>query len=196
MIEPLAKRHVNRVAELHGAALTGLLTALGPAAARAFYVGCCRAGAATGFVYMDAGQVQGFVLGSAHPDSLNAVVLRANPFGVLAGLLAGVLRRPTALRWILKSSGGPDEGSYDRTSPELTYLAVARGARGGGVGRQLVDAFTGAMRKAGAPAYELSVDDDNEGAIAFYERNGFVLLGRYREFGIRHRRYRRATAPA
>jgi len=196
MIEPLARRHVMRVAELHCAALTGLLTALGPAAARAFYEGCTRVRSATGFVSVNAGGVEGFVLGSTQPDALKGEVLRANPFGTLAGLLAGVLRRPGAIRWLLKSGGGPDEGRYDATSPELTYLAVAREARGGGVGRQLVDAFTRAMGEAGAPAYDLSVDDDNEGAIAFYERSGFVMLGRYSEFGILHRRYRRATAPA
>jgi ribosomal protein S18 acetylase RimI-like enzyme len=139
------------------------------------------------------GRVRGFVLGSARPDLLKSAVARANPTAVVAGTILGVLRRPTALSWLLKSFKGPDEGSYDHQAPELTYVAVAREARGSGVGGKLVDAFTAAMRKAGIPAYELSVDDDNAGAIAFYEGRSFALVGRYREFGVQHRRYRRET---
>ena len=46
------------------------------------------------------------------------------------------------------------------------------------------------MRAAGATSYELSVDHDNAGADAFYRRLGFTQVGKYREFGVDHRRYR------
>jgi ribosomal protein S18 acetylase RimI-like enzyme len=62
------------------------------------------------------------------------------------------------------------------------------------VGRTLVDAFSERMRTAGAPHYDLSVDDDNEAAIAFYERLHFRITGKYREFGKLHRRYRLSLA--
>ena len=194
MIVPLGPEHVDQVARLHCAALTGLLTELGESAARAFYDGCVRAGSAIGFVYVNEGKVQGFVLGSIRPDTLKRAVVRANPAGTLAGMFLGILRRPAALAWLLKSFKGPDEGSYDPRTPELTYLAVASEGRGSGIGGRLVDAFTRVMRDAGVPAYELSVDDDNERAIAFYEARGFKLIGRYREFGTRHRRYKLQTA--
>lgn len=190
MIMPLGREHVPEVAKLHALALTGLLTELGEAAARAFYEGCVRSGLATGFVSSGEGKVQGFVLGSARPDLLKSAVVRANPAGTVAGMLLGILRRPAAFAWLLKSFKGPDEGRYDSRAPELTYLAVASEGRGSGIGGQLVDAFTRAMREAGLPSYELSVDDDNERAIAFYEARGFKSIGRYREFGKGHRRYR------
>jgi ribosomal protein S18 acetylase RimI-like enzyme len=95
----------------------------------------------------------------------------------------------------VKSFRGPDDGAYDPQVPELTYLATAEHHRGSGIGRQLVDAFDTAMRERGAPAFELSVDEDNQAAIAFYERLGFRLSGKYREFGIVHRRYRRELNP-
>ena len=41
----------------------------------------------------------------------------------------------------------------------------------------------GYFREAGVVEYELSVDDDNTAAIAFYEKLGFALVGRYAEFG-------------
>lgn len=193
MIVPLGPEHVRAVAKLHCAALTGLLTELGEAAARAFYEGCVRSGSATGFVYVNDGNVQGFVLGSVRPDKLKWAAVRANPVGTLAGMFLGILRRPAALAWLLKSFRGPDEGSYDPRTPELTYLAVAAECRGSGSGGRLVDAFTRAMREAGVPAFELSVDDDNERATAFYEWRGFRVIGRYREFGTLHRRYRQRT---
>ena len=90
----------------------------------------------------------------------------------------------------MRSFKGPDEGSFDPRQPELTYLAVSPEQRKSGIGGSLVDAFTQAMRDISVPAYELSVDDDNERAVAFYEGRGFKLLGRYREFGTLHRRYR------
>ena len=190
MIIPLDLDHVDQVVRLHCASLTGLLSNLGEAATRAFYVGCVSAGSAAGFVYLREGKIHGFVLGSVHPDELKRAVVRSNPAGTLAGLFLGILRRPLALVSLLKSFKGPDEGSYNLRGPELTYLAVSAECRGGGIGGGLVDRFTQVMREAGISAYELSVDDNNERGVAFYEGKGFKLVGRYREFGILHRRYR------
>lgn len=190
MIVPLGVEHVDAVAQLHCAALRGLLSELGAPAARAYYTGCVRADSAVGFVYVENGVVRGYVLGSAHPDRLKREVLRRNPVGTLAGLCVGFMRQPSSLARLLKSVRGPDEGTYDGQVAELTYLAVVADCRRGGIGRQLIDAFAGAMREAGVQEYELSVDDDNRAAIGFYERLGFRLTGSYLEFGLLHRRYR------
>jgi ribosomal protein S18 acetylase RimI-like enzyme len=190
MIAPMSNEHVDDVARLHCASLTGLVSELGVRAARAFYAGCVRSGSARGFVFLEDSDVRGFVLGSAHPASLKQEVLRANPVGTVVGLCVGIARRPVSLLWLFRSVRGPDEGTYDGAAAELTYLAVASNRRSSGVGRHLVDRFTSAMRDAGVSAYELSVDEGNQTAIGFYEKLGFRLQGRYREFGIVHRRYR------
>ncbi|HXT01138.1 MAG TPA: GNAT family N-acetyltransferase [Elusimicrobiota bacterium] len=190
MIVPLGREHADRVAALHCAALTGLLAELGEPAARAFYAGAVESGAAVGFVSLGDGAVDGFVFGSVHPDRLKGSAARCSPAGLAAGVLLGVLKRPGSLVRLLKSFRGPDEGTFDADAPELTYLAVSAGRRGGGIGRGLVDAFSQAMRGAGAAAYELSVDDDNQRAAAFYEKRGFERVGSYREFGTARRRYR------
>lgn len=195
VIVPLAPAHVKDVARLHCATLTGLLSRLGPCAASAYYTGCARSAAAAGFVFLEAGEVKGFVLGSLGPGDLQREVVRHNPVGVFLGVCAGVLRRPSALRWLARSFRGPDAGSYDATAPELTYLAVGVPWRGTGAGRRLVEAFTSALREAGATACELSVDADNAEAVAFYERLGFRPVGRYREFGVLHLRYRLDLLP-
>lgn len=190
MIIPFGLDHVDQVARLHCATLTGLLSKLGEAAARAFYTGCVRSGSAISFVYLREGKVCGFVIGSVRPGELKRAVVRKNLMATIGGIFLGVLRRPATLVPLMKSFKGPDEGNYDSRGPELTYLAVSAECRGGGIGENLVERFTQAMREAGILAYELSVDDVNMRGAAFYEERGFKLVGHYREFGIMHRRYR------
>jgi len=195
LILPLGAEHVTDVARLHRANLTGLLSRLGDRATRAYYAGALKTELAIGFAFTENESLRGFVFGSVHPDRLRTEVLRVNRLQVLAGICYGVARRPSALRHLLRSGKGPDEGTYDPRQPELTYLAVAPESRGTGIGGQLVAVFGEAMRHAGVGAYELSVDDENERAIAFYEQLGFRLVGRYSEFGIGHRRYRLEVGP-
>lgn len=195
-IERFGRQHVGAVAALHIDSLSGLLTQLGPAATRAYYTACAASPLATGFVAQSGSAVEGFVLGSIAPAALRGDVLRREPIGVATGLAAGVLRRPGAAWWLLRSFGGPASGQYDATAPELIYLAVSRQQRGRGVGRRLVDAFAGAMRAAGQARFELSVDENNRDAAAFYERLGFTHIGAYREFGRLHIRYEMPLASA
>jgi ribosomal protein S18 acetylase RimI-like enzyme len=141
-------------------------------------------------VDVEGDSVRGFVFGSVHPESVKRAALRGNPLATLAGILIGMSRRPSAAVWLLESFRGANANAFDHSAPELTYLAVSGESRGGGIGKQLVEAFTNEMRNAGAKSYELSVDEDNQAAVAFYERLGFTATGRYREFGTMHRRYR------
>lgn len=190
MIARLGKEHVKEVARLHRANLTGLLSRLGLPAIKAFYAGCVKTSSAIGFVYVEDNLVRGFVLGSLHPGGLKNEALAKNPFDTLVGTCLGIIRHPSSLVFLLKSFRGPDEGAYKYDEPELTYIAVSSESRSSGIGTSLIEAFSNEIRKSGITAYELSVDDDNSSAISFYERLGFVLVGRYREFGVLHRRYR------
>ena len=58
--------------------------------------------------------------------------------------------------------------------PELISMWVALGARRTGIGELLVETV---VREAGARPVRLRVMAKNAGAIAFYERCGFVLTG-------------------
>lgn len=181
----MRETHAAAVSRLHAAALTGVLADLGEHAARAYYRGGLASGEALGFVDEDGGAVKGFVWGSRRPAGLRAAAAKAAPVATVAGVLFGLLRRPSLVLALL--SRGPEEGRYDATVPELTYLAVDPAARRSGTGAALVEAF---VRAVGGPV-ELSVDEDNPEAAAFYERTGFKPVGRYREFGRAHARLRR-----
>ena len=190
MIEPLGPQHIGAVAALHRATLTGLLTELGTPATEAFYAGCVGTPLAIALVDLQESRLRGFVLGSSHPDVLRRDVLRNNPVGIVSALAVAALSRPAAILSLITHVRRADHDSIDLRAPDLTYLAVAPDTRHQGVGGSLVHAFSERIRATGVAAYELSVDDDNTAGIAFYERLGFRLTGRYREFGRPRRRYR------
>ena len=190
MILPMGPVHVDAVTRLHSKALRGLLSELGVPATRAYYTGCMRSPEAIGLVAVEDGAVRGFVLGAVDPQRLKREVLLRNPVGTAGALAIAAITRPSSMVWLMRSTRGPDEGTYDHRAAELIYLAVDVERRTSGLGKSLVDAFTRAMREAGVSSFQLSVDEDNHQAIRFYEAQRFEMIGRYREFGVLHRRYK------
>jgi len=196
VVASFRREHVARVADLHCKALPGLLSALGPAAAAAFYEGYLASPRCVAFVDEQDGVVRGFVLGSSDPEGMRRDALRANRGSILRRVAASVLRRPATLKLLAGGAAGLRAGGFDARAPELTYIAVQENARGAGVGGALLDAFHSALRGQGVGRYELSVEADNRGAVAFYESRGLRLSGTYRQFGATYRRYARDLPPA
>jgi ribosomal protein S18 acetylase RimI-like enzyme len=204
VLAPIRGEDVVEVAKLHCEALPGLLSALGPGLAQAVYEGYVASPRRLGFVEVEGGVLQGFVLGSDAPEAWRREARDANRWAILRGLAAGLRRRPRALRDVLSmavtmgtSPPNPGEGAgaFDPRTPELTYIAVAERARRRGVGARLFDAFADAARARGARAFELSVEVDNPRAAAFYEARGMRVACAYRQFGRAYRRYRLDLAP-
>jgi ribosomal-protein-alanine N-acetyltransferase len=65
---------------------------------------------------------------------------------------------------------------------ELGNVAVSPGARGKGVGRMLVEAALGRVRRRGARECFLEVRESNLGARRLYETLGFTAIGRRRRY--------------
>ena len=193
MIEAFNSSHVNAMAQLHLDNLTGLLCDLGPGAVHAYYHGATRSSSAVGYVYIQESGLSGFVFGSANPRQLKREILANSFFQTLLGTCSGVIRKPGTLHSIL-SSIWPGSEDYDSQAAELIYLAVDVNQRSSGIGQQLVECFSHKLSKSDVRAYELSVDADNQEAIKFYDRLGFVEVNQYREFGNDHKRYRMVLA--
>jgi len=189
VVTPFRREHVARVAALHCRALPGLLSTLGATATAAFYEGYVASPRCVAFVDEHDGLVRGFVLGSGDPEGLRRDALRANACGILRGVAASVLRRPGVLRMLAGGAAGLRAGGFDPRAPELTYIAVREDARDAGVGSALLAAFHSALRGQGVGRYELSVEADNQEAVAFYEARGLRQAGTYRQFGTTYRRY-------
>jgi GNAT superfamily N-acetyltransferase len=92
-----------------------------------------------------------------------AAALVAERAGVVVGLatvhVLPVLNRPRDVAW-------------------LTALVVEAEARGGGVGRALVEAVEAHARAAGCERLSVTTYEDRAGAQAFYERVGLAPTGR------------------
>jgi len=138
---------------------------------------------------MEEGGLVGFVLGSANPQHLRREILTNSFFQTILGTCSVVVRKPSTFRLLLSSFFLGNEG-FDPRTAELIYLAVDGNQRSSGIGKQLVEHFSQKLSELSVTAYELSVDADNQKAINFYDRLGFVETSRYREFGIHYKRYR------
>ena len=119
----------------------------------------------------------GFIAGSTDVTGLYRSFLRRDAVpAVLSAaprLLVGWRRAVETLRH------GASDGAGSGRGAELLAVAVASGAEGHGVGRQLVDAFLDELRSRSRPAAHVVVGADNSAAVALYERCGFVVVDRF-----------------
>jgi ribosomal protein S18 acetylase RimI-like enzyme len=80
---------------------------------------------------------------------------------------------PVGAAWFrLFAEASPGYGFVDEATPELA-VAVVPNARGVGVGSALLESLLERARDDGYEALSLSVDRENQGAIALYEQFGF-----------------------
>jgi GNAT superfamily N-acetyltransferase len=96
------------------------------------------------------------------------------------GRIAGTLRLATKKPWAI-------DRSYFVPCNRPLYLldmAVDPGGQGKGIGRQLVEAAKGVARAFPADAIWLDAYDAEAGAGGFYERCGFVEVGRAAYRGV------------
>jgi ribosomal protein S18 acetylase RimI-like enzyme len=73
---------------------------------------------------------------------------------------------------------GTAMGGYDGHRGWVYYVAVSPGARRRGIGAALMAEVERRLRATGAHKINLQVRTGNEGAVAFYERLGYVVEDR------------------
>lgn len=76
---------------------------------------------------------------------------------------------------------------YRHTVEHSVY--VDKEARGGGIGRALMEALLARAKEAGVHAMIAAIEADNAPSIALHERLGFFHTGRYREVGTKFGRW-------
>jgi len=87
------------------------------------------------------------------------------------------LVRPDVLRRLTETARYPRQVG-DLPEAELLAIAVAPGARSGGVGRALARGVVDGLAARGADRVKVVAAQDNDGATSFYARLGFTKLGR------------------
>ena len=86
------------------------------------------------------------------------------------------------LGYVMSVSGEPDdpviaEAVSARPTVEISKIYVRANAHGLGVAQQLMSVAVENARAEGAQSVWLGVNQQNERANSFYERNGFLLVG-------------------
>ena len=93
----------------------------------------------------------------------------------------GVTHAPTML--VAEADGSAlGWGAREHSDQSISDLWVVPGAQGRGVGGLLLAALVDEIRVAGHAIAELETLAANEGAVRFYERNGFSIIWRAEKF--------------
>jgi len=77
------------------------------------------------------------------------------------------------------TSGGAGGATGTGPGAELLSVAVAPDRQGRGLGRRLVESFLGELESRSCPSGHVVVGAGNVGAVALYERCGFVVAERF-----------------
>ncbi len=141
------------------------------------------------FVLTVDGKPCGYVLGTANTEAFNARAESEWFPALRARLPQPSAEDPSADAAMLRLihagySLHPDVCDY----PAHLHIDLLPVAQGKGLGRKLIEHFLAVLRTRDVPAVHLGVSERNVGAIAFYEKVGFHLLGAYpgwRAYGLR-----------
>ena len=125
-------------------------------------------------------EILGWAIGSPHPDKINSRLRTPFRWFVLQ-MLRVIITRPLVLRQLISSVLSSSDEEMKSGAIELTYIGVASNHRGQGLGNELLSAFIEACRANGYSDVVLSVEKENESAIALYAKAGFKTIRTYAE---------------
>ena len=123
-----------------------------------------------------------YVVGWPRPGDVGVVAEASGPVG--------------AAWWRFFKADDPGYGFVDAATPEVS-VAVRRGWRGQGIGKELLPALIACARAEGIGALSLSVERGNY-AVRLYERLGFVTIaasGKFAKFAKFATRLSRSCGP-
>jgi ribosomal protein S18 acetylase RimI-like enzyme len=178
----LTSEDLKCLAILHHSVMHTLLSDLGLPVVWRYYQIAQRDSRTVGLCAIsDSGEIRGWAMGSPHPDRITAG-LRSSFLWFVLQMLRITLTHPVVL-WQLISSvaSASTQGELKTGAIELTYIGVASGQRGRGIGKKLLQAFIEASRLHGYRSVVLSVEKENLPAITLYETAGFRIIKTFSE---------------
>lgn len=188
-ISQLSASALDRLAALHMSSMPTLLAELGLPVVRSYYEVCHRDPGVVGMCAFalpqkgeageEKGELLGWAVGSPYPDEINARTRR--PLTWFVGQMLQLARSRPGVLWQLAASVLSASARMEPDALELTYIGVAASARGQGLGKALLAAFVEAGRTAGYRRVVLSVETDNPGALALYNKTGFQITRTFTE---------------
>jgi ribosomal protein S18 acetylase RimI-like enzyme len=198
------KADFDRLAYLHTTSIFhGVLPLLGKRFLAALYLQIAETPGAGVWVARQDSVIVGFVAGCRDmPAAFRHILARG--WVRLAFKAATQLWRPTVWRKVAslalypirsrsgeRNSDGRTEGSPpEPVEAELLAIAVAASARGGGVGRRLVEAFEhDLLRPSGVKTYIVTTNWEDTASNSFYRRLGFEPRDSFKHHDLVLQRY-------
>ena len=189
IIQRLERTHVARLAEFHANNLGGKLTWLGKGYIRFFYSTALQLNGTFGWISFQEDQPIGFVFGSIYGKELLKHLIKKSPGGWVFFSLGSACMHPINFLRVALSALRERALTAASTMPELHYIAVRSDQRGRHLGSSLIDYFNRDMAARGYKQYELSVGQDNQAAIQFYQSQGGQETGVHLAAGMRMKQF-------
>ena len=182
---PLSKLdddQLKQLAQLHHSVMHTLLADLGLPMVLRYYQIAHSDNSVVGVCALNPSKkIIGWAMGSPHPDRINSS-LRSPLLWFAFQMLRVLVTRPLILLHLISSIlSSSAEVEVKSDTIELTYIGAAADQRGKGLGKDLLNVFIEMSREAGYRSVVLSVEKDNEPAIALYQKAGFKITKTFSE---------------
>ena len=181
------KELINDIVSIHLNTFTGFfLTFMGRGFLNQMYRSYCDHDESGLLVAEDNGKAIGFLAYSGDFSGLYKFMIKTRliPFGWYS--VGAFFRRPSAFMHIIKAFLKPSEVKRVEKYVELSSIGVDPSIKSKGVGSQLIDKLKQIVDFREFAYITLETDAvNNEGAIHFYEKNGFVRERMYETDGCR-----------
>jgi ribosomal protein S18 acetylase RimI-like enzyme len=183
-IRPMQFRDAARVAELHRQAMgNSLWASLGGSFLRELYKAMVDSPYFLGFVYVEDGEVKGFIAGTIDTKALFNDIFKRRMIFIAPAALLGLVRHPLVLGQLVETarymgkSGAPDVSSE---SLFCSFVPELRGKRvSGHINKVLFDE----LLARGYSKVKISTEADNAGALRQLQSWGFKEAHRFRFYG-------------
>lgn len=170
------KELINEIVSIHLNTFTGFfLTFMGRGFLRQMYQSYCDYDESGLLVAEEGGKALGFLAFSSNFSGLYKFMIKTRliQFGWYS--IGAFFRRPSAFMHIISAFLKPGEAKREEQYVELSSIGVDPNVKLKGVGSKLIDTLKDNVDFDKYAYINLETDAvDNEGAIHFYEKNGFV----------------------
>lgn len=170
------KELINEIVTIHLNTFTGFfLTFMGRGFLRQMYQSYCDHDESGLLVAEEDGKALGFLAFSSNFSGLYKFMIKTRliQFGWYS--VGAFFRRPSAFMHIISAFLKPGEAKREEKYVELSSIGVDPNVKSKGIGSKLIDALKDNVDFDKYTYINLETDAvDNEGAIHFYEKNGFV----------------------
>lgn len=170
------KKLINDIVTIHLNTFTGFfLTFMGRGFLNQMYTSYCDYEEAGLLVAEEDGKAIGFLAYSSNFSGLYKFMIKTRliQFGWYS--IGAFFRRPSAFMHIISAFLKPGEAKREEKYVELSSIGVDPNIKSKGIGSLLIDSLKHIVDFTKFAYINLETDAiDNEGAIHFYEKNGFV----------------------